>query len=88
MKLTQERTRRLPIRNIQTTDRPKPEVVEPSPRPPPGRQRNQIPITPRICLLMLGFIAFELDIAIDCCEALSEAHIERSDSEEQTDSEK
>jgi hypothetical protein len=37
---------------------------------------------------VLGFIAFELDLAIDCCEALSGAHIERRDNEEQTDSEK
>jgi hypothetical protein len=37
---------------------------------------------------VLGFIAFELDLAIDCCEALSEAHVKRSDSEEQTDIEK
>ena len=88
MKLTQKRTRRLPIRDIQTTDRPKPEEVEPSPSPPSRWQRNQISITPSVSLLMLSFIAFELDLAIDCRDAVSEAHVERSYSEAQDDYEK
>jgi hypothetical protein len=88
VKLTQKRTRRLPIRNIQTADRPESKVVEPSPSPPPGRQRNQIPITPCVGLLMLGFVAFELDLTIDRRDAISEAHVERSDSDEKYDNEK
>jgi len=34
---------------------------------------------------MLSFIAFELDLAIDCRDAVSEAHVERSYSEAQDD---
>jgi hypothetical protein len=37
---------------------------------------------------MLSFIAFELDLAIDRRDAISEAHVERSDSDEKYDNEK
>ena len=73
-KHTQVGARRLPIRNVQATDTPVAEEVEPPPCASPWRERYQVPITPGIRLLVLGFIALELDLLVQLPETLLDGH--------------